>query len=168
MVQAMTALRFLRHAQPRKHALPAALALWLAACCIPVPTGESKGSKGGSVASGGAVAPAPEPKEEVVQVAIKTLLKDYKDNEVRADGLYKGKTLQVSGKISDISVSLGKPVVQMNETGEKYEIPSLSCHFGKDHAAKVGTLAKGNTIKVVGKGGGMLMHVLLRECEIVD
>ncbi len=135
------------------------LALWLASCCVPVPTGD-KASPGGS--------PAAEKAPVAAQaVDLKTLLKDYKDNEVRADGLYKGKVVETSGKIADIGVSLGRPHLTINQTGEKLDHPALQCNFGKDQSDKIAQLAKGAPVKVAGKVSGFfVLNVVAGDCEL--
>lgn len=50
-----------------------------------------------------------------VEVSTSTLFQDYQDNEIAADGKYKGKALLVSGTVDSISSDfMDKPVVQLS------------------------------------------------------
>jgi hypothetical protein len=100
-------------------------------------------------------------------VDLKTLLKDYEANEVRADGLYKGKRVAVSGKINNIGVSLGRPHLIVGLTGDAMEHPALQCNFGKGESEKIATMSKGQAVKVTGKiTGFLLLNVVASDCEV--
>lgn len=134
--------------------LPLISALLLSGCCVNAPSG---GSAGGTKSA----------EEPAVAVDLATLLKDYQDNEVRADGLYKGKRVEIAGKISDIGVSLGRPHLQIGLKGTPHEHPVLQCGFGKGESDKIATLAKGADVKVVGKVGGKILHVVASDCQLL-
>lgn len=113
----------------------------------------------------------------------KGIFKDYQDNEVAADGKYKGNWFVVTGKVSEISKDfLGKPYLVF--AMDSYGVASVRadlfgdqvCGVSKekgvtscpavDRAAK---LRKGQKIDLECKGGGMVMKMpLLRECLISD
>lgn len=113
----------------------------------------------------------------------KGIFKDYQDNEVAADGKYKGKWFVVTGKVSEISKDfLGKPYLVF--AVDNYGMANLRadlfseqvCGVSKekgvascsaiDRAAK---LKKGQKVDIECKGGGMTMKVpVLRECLISD
>lgn len=133
------------------------LALCLAACCAP-PT-EKKGSSA-------TIAQAP-PKAEVppTPVDIKTLLKEYKDNEVRADVQFKGKRVQITGKVGDIKKDIMDRIYVTVGTGKQLEIPEVQCFFDDEHASKAAALSKGQSITVKGTVKGLMMNVLVEDCE---
>lgn len=136
-----------------------ALALSIASCCNAPPP-----KKEGSTL-GGAASP---PSEAPVQVELKTLLKDYQDNEVKGDSLYKGKTFSFSGKINDIGVSLGSPYLKIGLTGEKLEHPAVQCMFDKSSNDKIAAMSKGSAVKVKGKVSGfMMLNVVVRDCDFL-
>lgn len=113
----------------------------------------------------------------------KRMFKDYQDNEVAADGKYKGKWFVVTGKVSEISKDYrDKPYLVFSMDGHgisnvradlfEDQVCSASKEKGvtscpaTERAAK---LKKGQTIDLECKGGGMVVKVpILRECLISD
>lgn len=130
-------------------------AIGLAACCN-VP--DQKRASGGGAAPRAADAP-PTP------VDIKTLLGEYKDNEVRADAQFKGKRIQVTGKVGDIKKDILDKIFVTVGTGKQFEIPEVQCYFDDAHASKAATLSKGQTVTVKGTVKGLMMNVLVEDCE---
>jgi hypothetical protein len=128
--------------------------LSIGCCCAGAKKGMS-GSSGGSVA------------KSTVTVDAKTLLKDYKDNEVRADGLYKGKIVQTTGKIGDIKKDIMDSVYVTVGTGASIEIPIVQCFVDAAGAAKASSLKKGATITVKGEVQGLMMNVQMHDCSIL-
>lgn len=140
-------------------------AIGLAACCN---APDRKGTSGGGVAATqGAVPKAEPPKVEAPPTAvdIKTLLGEYKDNEVRADAQFKGKRIQVTGKVGDIKKDILDKIFVTVGTGKQFEIPEVQCYFDDEHASKAATLSKGQTVTVKGTVKGLMMNVLVEDCE---
>jgi hypothetical protein len=101
-------------------------------------------------------------------VAIETLLADYHGNEVRADGLYKGKRLQVTGVVGDIKKDILDKIYVTLGTGKTFETPVVQAFFDDEHTAAVSTLNKGSKLQVECTCGGLMMNVLMNDCAIVD
>jgi hypothetical protein len=101
-------------------------------------------------------------------VELKTLLADYKSNEVRADGLYKGKNIRVSGKVGMIKKDIMDHMFVTVGTGRDFEIPDVHCTLNEANAAKAANLTKGQPITVQGSVKGLMMSVLLDDCDIVN
>lgn len=122
-------------------------------------------------------------KQDFPQYNANRIFKDYQDNEVSADGRYKGKWFMVTGKVSEISKDFrGKPYLVF--AMDRYGVASVRadlfeeqvCGVSKengitscsaiDRAAK---LKKGQSIDLDCKGAGMMMKTpMLRECLIND
>lgn len=102
-------------------------------------------------------------------IAVKAadLTKAYDANELAADGQYKGKLLEVSGTISNISETFGSIQVDL-EGHEKNGIVSVKCVFNEDQKQSVAVLRKGAQTTLIGKGDGMTagLYVGLNECKI--
>lgn len=114
-------------------------------------------------ASAPAAAAAPEPAE---RVEIKTLLSEYKDNEVRADGAFKGKRVRVEGKVGDVKKDiLNHPYVTVG-TGQMFEIPTVQCMLEDSEASAAAQLSKGAQVAVEGTVKGLMMNVLIDDCVI--
>lgn len=95
---------------------------------------------------------AEEVPEEVIVVSSKELAKAYESNEVAADKQYKGKTLEVTGKISSIGSSIGdKAVVSLDGSNGFNNASATGDDAFNEYAA---TLGKGQNITLICKGNG--------------
>lgn len=112
--------------------------------------------------------PTEEPQEEVITVSAVDLLKAYDENEVKADNLYKGKTLEVTGDVKSIGKDiLDKVYITLGDKDETFAIISVQCYF-KDDAEidKVAELSEGDKVTVVGTGDGGTLNVMMKNCII--
>jgi hypothetical protein len=111
--------------------------------------------------------PAPAVAETAIQVEVKSLLAEYKNNEVRADQLYKGKLIETTGKVDDVKKSLTDSIYVTVGTGQVFEIPQVQCHPDDNQAGRAAQLNKGDKVTVRGRVSGLMMNVQLRDCEIL-
>ena len=109
-----------------------------------------------------------EPAEPVLQVSITQLLRDYKSNEVGADGKYKGKTIQVTGKVGEIKKDIMGSIFVTLGTGAQFEIPEVQAFFDDDWAGKAAQLSHGQKLTIRGRVDGLMMNVLVKDSEIVQ
>lgn len=105
-----------------------------------------------------------EVKEEVIVVSAAELSKAYEENEVRADKDYKGKMVEVNGKVENIGVVLDQTYVTLSAEKD-FSITSIQCFF-KDESEidKVSDLNEGDIITVKGKVDGKSMNVGVNDC----
>lgn len=100
--------------------------------------------------------------DTVIKVNATTLLEDYNNNSVAADEKYKGKKIQISGKIYSIEDGYIKI-----ESADNWEFSNIHAYYldGQD----VSKLAKGDQIKVIGvcKGEEIFGDIKLSDCEIM-
>lgn len=106
------------------------------------------------------------PEAKPVAVPIGTLLKDYKNNEVRADDQYKDKIIETTGKTGDIKKGILDGMYVTVGTGARFEIPMVQCHLGAEEAKKAAKLNKGDSITIRGRVDGLMMHVQVQDCTI--
>lgn len=102
-------------------------------------------------------------KEEALVVSPADLVQAYKDNEVAADEKYKGKKIEITGEVKDISSNIGdQPVVHLKADKA---LLGVSAHgLEKSDAAK---LKKGETVTLVCKGNGEVISVpSLDDCKL--
>jgi hypothetical protein len=103
---------------------------------------------------------------EAIKVDAKDLIKAYTNNEVSADNQYKGKVVEVTGTVKDISVILGKTSITVG-TNAELEAVKVFCSFDdKAEIDKIAKLNKGDTITVIGKVQGKSLDVTLDNCKI--
>lgn len=106
----------------------------------------------------------PESIEPPVVVAAKDLVKDYESNEVAADQKYKGKILEVSGKVAGIDSGIGDAAnVRLVGTNDF----NSALASGDDEFTKyAATLSKGVNITLICLSDGeVLGSPSLKECK---
>lgn len=97
-------------------------------------------------------------------VALEELLSTYRKNEVKADARWKGKVIKVSGKVE----SVGKDILdKVYVTLGDGEFRQAQCFFTEKNAKAVADIDKGQTVTVRGRVKGLMMNVLLEDCELV-
>ncbi|APR76222.1 BclA protein [Minicystis rosea] len=102
-------------------------------------------------------------KRRARNVAISELLNTYRTNEVRADQQFKGKWVTVQhGQVDEVRSSY-----IMIGTGKTLEIPQVQCLLKPDQMSRASSLSKGRHVIVRGKVQGMLLNVLLQDCELL-
>lgn len=107
-----------------------------------------------------------EKKVEAINVSAVDLAKAYEDNEVNADKSYKGKTVLISGKISDIGVMAGQTFVVLSPEKD-FAVTSVQCFFKeKSEIDKIANLKKGDTVKIQGVVDGKSMNVGVNNCVL--
>lgn len=106
--------------------------------------------------------PAPK-KAAPMAVSAKQLIAAYQDNEVAADNAYKGKLLQVEGRVDRIAKNaFDEPYIAI---GGMFQAVHCSPR-GQD--AELAALKKGQLVRVEGTGNGMLIgEVMLDDCQLV-
>lgn len=116
--------------------------------------------------SSAATTPALKLGRPAMRVSAKEVLEEYKNNEVRADGQYKDKLVQVRGLVGETKKDISGAIYVTIGTGGLLEVPVLQC-FAKDGEEKAfAALNKGDTITVAGRVEGLMMNVIVKECVI--
>lgn len=104
----------------------------------------------------------------LLKVPIKTLLSEYKDNEVRADSKFKDKIVQVPGVVSGTMKDAFGGVHVLLGTGVAFEVEKLDCAPAPGQLEAILALSKGDQVTVRGRvSGRVLIHVGLKECSLV-
>lgn len=104
--------------------------------------------------------------EKAIQVNIKNILSEYKNNEVNADNKFKGKLIQTNGVIGDIKKDiLGNLYITLG-TNSQFEIPKIQAFFEDSQNNQLAKLNKGETLTVICRIEGLMMNILAKECVI--
>jgi hypothetical protein len=104
-------------------------------------------------------------------VAVKAddLIKTYKANEIAADEKYRGKLLEVSGRLTDIAETLGSLQADLGVSSSKdTEFVTVKCVFAEAERPKLSKLQKGTNVTFLGTGDGMTagLYVGLTDCTV--
>jgi hypothetical protein len=92
---------------------------------------------------------------------------EYKDNEVRADGKFKGKVVQTTGLVRDVKKDVLGSIYVTLGTGKLLEVPVVQCFVAGSQVERVTALSKGDKVTMRGRVDGLMMNVLVKDCELV-
>jgi hypothetical protein len=103
----------------------------------------------------------------VTSVGSIRLWQDYNANEVAADNQYKGKPLRVTGRVLAVEKNLnGAAMVDLTSGNHIFRTIAILTPEATPRAA---VLAKGDTVLVQCKGGGMMMRMAqLDDCVLLQ
>ena len=107
-------------------------------------------------------------KSEIAEIKKNTysaqeLIASYEENEVNADNNFKGKTLYVGGVIEEIKKDIVDDIYVTLKGSDG--LRQVQCYFdNKEIAAK---LQKGMNVVFKGKCDGLMMNVIMKDCELV-
>ena len=103
-----------------------------------------------------------ERKSQTIQA--RNLYNTYQANEVSADKNFKDKKFYVEGVVGDIGKDILDYIYVTLKTGDY--IGSIQCYIEDEDVAA--NLQKGQTITVYGTCEGLMMNVLMKDCEVVE
>jgi hypothetical protein len=83
------------------------------------------------------------------------LWKDYDANEVAADGIYKGKILQVTGTVASIDKDFLDDIVLHLKSPNQFE--NTMATLKKSETSKAAALSKGSKVTLLCKGKGRIL-----------
>ncbi len=105
---------------------------------------------------------------EVVTVSAKQMMDGYESNELRANQLYEGRVVSVSGVVDSVGEDLmGDPYVLLTD-GSEFTFTGVQCFFGDSHRDELARLSKGDRVTLRGQGEGYLMNALVRGCRLAE
>jgi hypothetical protein len=104
-----------------------------------------------------------------ITISAEQLYNEYQANEIRADSMYKEKTLRVTGKIVDFNIGVfGSQYITLDTGHVFFSLGGVDCHLSSSETEKAANLSKGQRITVVGIGNGYSLDTIyLRRCVIV-
>src|SRR5687767_11327689 len=95
-------------------------------------------------------APPPAPAEPVATLSADDLVKQYGENELAADGRYKGKYVQVTGRVGKVGKHpLGYPFVQLGSDRED-DLFGVTCYLTEAGTAEAAKLQPGASVTLRG------------------
>jgi enamine deaminase RidA (YjgF/YER057c/UK114 family) len=95
------------------------------------------------------------------------IAKDYSENEVAADEKYKGKIIEISGKISSIDNGTFDDEMIIKLSDGQYDFSGPICYMEKSEREKVLALKKGASVTLIGEGNSATIgSPMLKNCTI--
>lgn len=122
-----------------------------------------------STGSGNPAAKPAEPEKATPAVIITSvnLTKEYSDNEVAADAKYKGKLIEVSGKVAGVDNGTFDNEIIVKLSDGQYDFSSTMCYMKDSEHDKVLALKKGQQVTLIGTGdSATLKSPVLKDCWV--
>jgi hypothetical protein len=105
------------------------------------------------------------PDDPPIQINAPYLYAAYKDNEIAADQIYKGKILEVSGTVGRIRKDFADNAILELMTQNQFE--SVDAYLKADSVSFAATLSPGNSVTVLCRGAGLMIgSPMLKDCSI--
>ncbi len=103
-----------------------------------------------------------------INITAVDLYNAYDANEVSADSAYKDKVVVVTGTVSDIGKNVINQTYIALQDGSAYGLTGVQCFFGAEQESAVGSVSKGDSVKLIGKCvGENLVNVQLNNCYLL-
>jgi hypothetical protein len=109
-----------------------------------------------------------QPPVKPIDVSASDLASAYKDNEVLADEMFKGRPLAVTGKVHSITKDfMDNIIVLLVNPNNQFE--HIHAEVEDSEKGKAARLSRGSMIVMVCVGGGMIIgSPILNKCQILD
>ena len=110
--------------------------------------------------------------KDYMSVSAVSLINLYDQNEINADDMFLDKRIHVFGFIKDIGKDItGTMYITLMGGTKGYSIKDSSsfravqCFFEAEHLDFLKTLKKGEPLEVIGNCAGLMMNVLIKDCQ---
>lgn len=110
-----------------------------------------------------------EPVKLVPQIIVTSanISKEYTENEVAADAKYKGKLIEISGKVYSIDNGLSDNEIIIRLSDGKYDFNNSWCYMKESEREKAIVLKKGQQVILIGIGDSATMSSpVLKDCIV--
>lgn len=104
--------------------------------------------------------------EPAIQVTPAQLFAEYEANDIAADRKYKGKVLQMTGTVDNISRDILDTIYVTLKAGNATFF-RIQCFFDDGSEEAVAKLSSGQSLTIRGRCDGKFGNVMLKDCAIV-
>ena len=105
--------------------------------------------------------------EPELSISATELINAYKENEVKADKMYKGKIVEVNGIVDGIDSGIDDKAIVRLSDGDEFSFYTVGCYIDNDNQDKACELEKGQNVTIVGKADGEVIGMpFIKDCKI--
>ena len=105
--------------------------------------------------------------EPELNILASELINAYKENEVKADKMYKGKIVEVNGIVDGINSGIDDKAIVILSNGDEFSFDNVQCCIDNDNQDKACELEKGQNVKIVGRADGEIAGTpFIKDCKI--
>ncbi len=110
---------------------------------------------------------APEKSIPDVTVTSAVLAKEYKENEVAADSKYKGKLIEITGKITGVTNGTFDDEIIVKLSDGEYDFNGSQCYMKESERDKALAMKKDQTVTLIGTGNSATIgSPMLKDCWV--
>ena len=105
--------------------------------------------------------------EPELSVSATELINAYKENEVKADKMYKDKIVEVSGIVDGIDSGISDNAIVRLSDGDEFSFDDVFCYIDDENQDKACELKKGENVTIIGKADGEIAGTpCIKDCKI--
>ena len=105
--------------------------------------------------------------EPELNISATELINAYKENEVKADKMYKGKIVEVNGIVDAIDSGIDDKAIVILSDGDEFSFDNVQCCIDNDNQDKACELKKGQNVTIVGRADGEIAGTpFIKDCKI--
>ena len=105
--------------------------------------------------------------EPELNISATELINAYKENEVKADKIDKGKIVEVNGIVDAIDSGIDDKAVIRLSDGDEFSFYNVHCYIDDENQDKACELKKGENVTIIGKEDGEIAgQPCIKNCKI--
>ena len=105
--------------------------------------------------------------EPELNISATELINAYKENEIKADKMYKGKIVEVNGIVDGINSGIDDKAIVILSDGDEFSFDNVQCCIDNDNQDKACELKKGENVTIIGKADGEIAGTpFIKDCKI--
>ena len=105
--------------------------------------------------------------EPELNISATELINAYKENEVKADKMYKGKIVEVNGIVDGIDSDIDDKAVVRLSDGDEFSFYNVHCYIDDENQDKACELNKGENVTIIGKADRKVIGLpYIKDCKI--
>ena len=105
--------------------------------------------------------------EPELSISATELINAYKENEIKADKMYKGKIVEVNGIVDGINSGIDDKAIVILSDGDEFSFDNVQCCIDNDNQDKACELEKGQNVTIIGEASGEIAGTpFIKDCKI--
>ena len=105
--------------------------------------------------------------EPELNISATELINAYKENEIKADKMYKGKIIEVNGIVDAIDSGIDDKAIVRLSDGDEFSFDNVQCCIDDENQDNACELKKGENVTIIGKADGEIAgQPCIKDCKI--
>ena len=105
--------------------------------------------------------------EPELSISATELINAYKENEIKADKMYKGKIVEVNGIVDGIDSGIDDKAIVILSDGDEFSFDNVQCCIDDENQNNACELKKGENVTIIGKADGEIAGTpFIKDCKI--